>query len=106
IVKTETNSQLLTTNYQLLKAAHPLFTKFTFILPLTETEDELLASMHPKARYNIKVAKKHNVIVTEDNSDKAFEGYWRLTEETTRRQKFYAHTKQYHQLQWHTFSHD
>ena len=106
IVKSETNSQLLTTSYQLRKAAHPLFTKFTFILDLTKTEEEILASMHPKARYNIKVAKKHNVEVAEDNSDRAFKEYWRLTEETTRRQKFYAHTKHYHELQWHTFSHD
>jgi lipid II:glycine glycyltransferase (peptidoglycan interpeptide bridge formation enzyme) len=106
IIKTEKNSQLLTTNYQLRKAAHPLFTKYTFVLDLSKSEDEILAAMHPKGRYNIKVAKKHNVIVEEDNSDKAFEEYWRLTEETTTRQKFYAHTKNYHELQWHTFSHD
>jgi lipid II:glycine glycyltransferase (peptidoglycan interpeptide bridge formation enzyme) len=105
-IKTETNSQLLTTNYQLRKAAHPLFTKYTFVLDLTKSEEELLAAMHPKGRYNIKVANKHNVIAAEDNSEKAFDEYWRLTEETTRRQKFYAHTKQYHDLQWHTFSHD
>jgi lipid II:glycine glycyltransferase (peptidoglycan interpeptide bridge formation enzyme) len=106
IIKTETNPNLLTTNYQLRKAAHPLFTKYTFVLDLTKSEDELLAAMHPKGRYNIKVAKKHNVEVKEDNSEKAFEHYWRLTEETTTRQKFYAHTKHYHELQWHTFSHD
>ena len=87
-------------------AAHPLFTKFTFVLDLTKSEDELLAAMHPKARYNIKVANKHNVQVTKDNSDKAFEEYWRLTEKTTQRQKFYAHTKHYHELQWQIFSHD
>lgn len=106
IIKTQTNSQLLITNYQLRKAAHPLFTKYTFVLDLTKSEEELLAVMHPKARYNIKVAKKHNVEVKEDNSEKSFDAYWRLTEETTRRQGFYAHTKRYHELQWETFSHD
>lgn len=90
----------------LKRAAHPLFTKYTFILDLTKSEDHLLKDMHPKSRYNIKVAKKHNVQVQEENTEKAFEEYWRLTEETTRRQKFYAHTKHYHQLQWKTFSHD
>jgi lipid II:glycine glycyltransferase (peptidoglycan interpeptide bridge formation enzyme) len=62
--------------------------------------------MHPKTRYNIKVAQRHGVEVKEDNSDKAFERYWELTGETTRRQGFYAHTKNYHQLQWETFPHN
>ena len=87
-------------------AAHPLFTKYTFVLDLTKSEEELLAGMHPKARYNIKVAQKHEVKVAEDNSDEAFEEYLRLTEETTRRQRFYAHTRGYHKAQWETFSHD
>ena len=90
---------------QLRNAAHPLFTKYTFILDIAKSEEDLLRDMHPKARYNIKVANKHNVIVKEDNSETAFETYWKITEETTKRQKFYAHTKQYHKLQWQTFSH-
>lgn len=106
VIKSEKSSHLLTTNYKLKKAAHPLFTKYTFVLNITKSEDELLAAMHPKARYNIKVAKRHNVLVKEDISQKAFEEYWKLTEETTKRQKFYAHTKHYHELQWQTFSHD
>jgi lipid II:glycine glycyltransferase (peptidoglycan interpeptide bridge formation enzyme) len=90
----------------LRNAAHPLFTKYTFILDLTKSEEELLKDMHPKSRYNIKVANRHGVKITEDNSEKAFEKYWEITEETTKRQKFYAHTKNYHKLQWQTFSHD
>ncbi|MGH7203857.1 MAG: lipid II:glycine glycyltransferase FemX [Candidatus Levyibacteriota bacterium] len=87
-------------------AAHPLFTQYTFVLDLSKTEDELLHDMHQKSRYNIKVAKKHEVAVRQDDTEKAFEQYWQLTEETTRRQGFYAHTKHYHQLQWETFGHD
>jgi len=89
----------------LTNAAHPLFTKYTFILDLTKSEEELLKDMHSKARYNIKVAKRHGVEVNIDSSDQAFEEYWRLTEETTNRQGFYAHTKHYHKLQWETFPH-
>jgi lipid II:glycine glycyltransferase (peptidoglycan interpeptide bridge formation enzyme) len=79
---------------------HPLFTKYTFVLDLTKSEDELLAAMHPKTRYNIKVAQKHNVLVAEDNSPAAFGEYLRLTEETTSRQGFYAHNKNYHKTMW------
>jgi len=86
-------------------SAHPLFTRYTFQIDLTKSEEELLKAMHPKTRYNIKVAKKHGVEVREVNSDKTFERYWQLTEETTHRQGFYAHTKKYHQLQWQLFGH-
>ena len=86
-------------------AAHPLFTKYTLQLDLTKSEDELLSAMHPKARYNIKVAQKHGVVVTEENTKKGFNRYWELTEETTTRQGFFAHTKNYHMTQWETLPH-
>ena len=58
--------------------------------------------MHSKTRYNIKVALKHGVEIMEDNSDSAFKEYLRLTRETTRRQKFFAHSERYHKLMWET----
>ncbi len=86
----------------LLPAVHPLFTKYTFILDLTKPEEELLKNLNSKTRYNIKIAQKHGVKIEEDNSDKAFEEYLKLTKETTSRQKFYAHTEKYHRLMWET----
>lgn len=93
------------TELGLIPSAHPLFTKYTFIMDLTKSEDAILKGMHQKTRYNIKVALKHDVKVAEENTGEAFQRYWELTEETTKRQKFYAHTKQYHKLQWETFPH-
>jgi lipid II:glycine glycyltransferase (peptidoglycan interpeptide bridge formation enzyme) len=89
-----------TAKIHLKPSHHPLFTKYTFILDLTKSEDELLAAMHPKTRYNIKVAQKHDVKIAEDNSPAAFNEYLRLTEETTSRQRFYAHNKNYHKTMW------
>ncbi len=86
----------------LVEAAHPLFTRFNFVLDITKSEEELLKNMHQKARYNIKVAQKNGVEVIEDNSEKAFEAYLELTKETTERQKFYAHTQGYHKKMWET----
>ncbi len=88
----------------LKKSFHPLFTKYSFILDLTKSEEELLKNMHHKTRYNIRVAQKHEVMIVEDNSDEAFETYWKIMEETTSRQKFYAHTKSYHKKQWEIFA--
>lgn len=83
-------------------AFHPLFTKYTFILDLTKTEDELLKNMHQKTRYNIRLSEKKGVRVGIDNSDKSFEQYLKLTKQTTERQKFYAHGEEYHKLMWST----
>ncbi len=89
----------------LKSAAHPLFTKFTFVLDLTPSEDELMKSFHSKTRYNIRVAERHGVTVSERNTPDAFASYIALTEETTKRQKFYAHTRNYHEIQWETLPH-
>jgi lipid II:glycine glycyltransferase (peptidoglycan interpeptide bridge formation enzyme) len=78
----------------------PFFTKTTFVIDLTKQEEELLRQMHPKTRYNIRLAQRYGVEVDEDNSDKAFEKYLDLTEETTKRQNFFAHTERYHRLMW------
>lgn len=86
----------------LVPSAHPLFTKYTFILDLTLTEEELLKNMHPKTRYNIRVAQKRGVTVVEDNSDEAFAEYEKLVIETTTRQKFYAHSPFYRKTMWQT----
>ena len=77
-----------------------LFTPTSFRIDLTKGEDELLKSFHPKTRYNIRLAQRQGVEVVEDNSDKAFEKYLELTNETSKRQGFYAHTEKYHRLMW------
>jgi len=89
----------LTQEKNILTSAHPLFTKYTFLIDLKKSDDELLEKMHSKTRYNIKVAKKHEVKIVEDDD---FEAYWQLMLETTKRQKFYAHSKKYHKMMWET----
>jgi len=99
-IKLEPNTEKVQNLKMLIPSAHPLFTRYTFQLDLRESENEILAKMHPKTRYNLRLAEKKGVYVVEDNSTAAFNNYLRLTEETTRRQKFYAHTPAYHTLMW------
>ena len=80
----------------------PLFTKYNFILDLTKSDTQLLKAMHPKTRYNIKVAQKHGVKVEERTDDKAFEIYLKLYFETTRRQGYHGHNGDYHKKVWQT----
>ncbi len=78
----------------------PLFTKYNFVIDLSPTLEQLMTSFKQKTRYNIRVAEKKGVSVTIDNSQEAFNKYLELTEETTKRQGFYAHGRKYHQLMW------
>jgi lipid II:glycine glycyltransferase (peptidoglycan interpeptide bridge formation enzyme) len=98
------NFKLKTENYGLRPSHHPLFPKYTFILDLTKSEEELLKVMHSKTRYNIRVAQKHCVVIQEDDSQKAFEAYLQLMRETTQRQGFLAHNETYHRTMWQTLS--
>lgn len=77
-----------------------LFTPTSFWIDLTRSEDEIFKSFSSKTRYNIRLAQKHGVKVQIDNSDKAFQKYLSLTEETNKRQGFYSHTPRYHRLMW------
>lgn len=83
-----------------LKMGKSIFIRTTSEIDLTKSEKDLLDSLKSKTRYNIHVAEKHGVLIKEDNSDSAFENYLNLLFETTSRQGFYAHNRQYHRLQW------
>jgi lipid II:glycine glycyltransferase (peptidoglycan interpeptide bridge formation enzyme) len=78
----------------------PLFSKHNFIIDLTKSEDELLKAMHPKTRYNIRVAQKHNVKVEERTDNQALEIYLKLYFATTKRQGFAGHNEHYHRTVW------
>lgn len=77
-----------------------LFTPYNFVIDLRQSEEDLMKKLHPKTRYNIKIAQKHNVSIQEDNSPAAFDQYISLSQETTARQGFYAHNSQYHRTMW------
>jgi len=103
IVKTDSFLNLSVSQYpNLTLSHHPLFTKYTFILDLTKSEEDLLKEMHNKTRYNIRLAQKHGVLIKEDSSDEAFSSYLKLSEETTSRQGFFAHNQTYHRAMWKT----
>lgn len=77
-----------------------LFTKYNFVLDVSLSEAELLARMKQKTRYNIRVAQKKGVTVELSEQEADFEKYLKLTQETTERQGFYAHTETYHRMMW------
>jgi lipid II:glycine glycyltransferase (peptidoglycan interpeptide bridge formation enzyme) len=77
-----------------------LFTPTTFQIDLSPSETDLMKCFSSKTRYNIRLAERKGVKVSEDNSDKAFQRYLDLTSETVSRQGFFAHSEKYHRLMW------
>ena len=84
----------------LKKSPKVAFYPHTFLVDLTKTETQLLEDMHPKTRYNIRVANRYGVEIKEETSDKGFEIYLKLLMATTKRQGFYLHTEKYHRDLW------
>ncbi|MBI2022631.1 peptidoglycan bridge formation glycyltransferase FemA/FemB family protein [Candidatus Daviesbacteria bacterium] len=78
----------------------PMFTKYNFLIDLNLSEEELLQNMHPKTRYNIKLAQKKGVKIETESDDKSFEKYIKLHFETALRQGFHSHNYKYHKLNW------
>lgn len=76
------------------------FYPHTFKVDLTKSEEKLLADMHSKTRYNIKIANRYGVEVKEMTNNKGFEIYLKLLFDTTKRQGFYLHNLKYHRDLW------
>ena len=67
----------------------------SIILDITKTEEELLSQMHPKTRYNITLAQKKGIEIKTGKD--YFKEFWKLVEETSKRDGFIAYPREYYQ---------
>ncbi len=85
----------LPNNGQLKKTVN-LQPQETLILDLKLSEDEFLASFHPKTRYNIRLAEKKEVVVREGRGDQDFANFWTLMTKTGERDAFKIHNQKHY----------
>ena len=80
----------------------------TLIVDLRQEPETLLAAMHEKWRYNIRLAERKGVraYLAGAQDASAFGIFWGLMEETTARDDFHAHDKDYYRLMLETLSGD
>ncbi len=83
-----------------LREAKPIFATQTILLDLTKSEEELLANMKQKTRYNVRLARKKGVVVEERNDEEGLEIFLKLQKETAKRQGFFVHPDSYYRTVW------
>ncbi len=76
----------------------------TLLTDLRQETTILQGAMHTKTRYNIRVAERHGITVREGTTEKDFDLFWRLTEETAKRDGFLPHAKNYLHALWRELS--
>jgi len=90
--------------FSLTPSPQPLFPKYTLRLDLTQGEERILANLHPKTRYNIRLATRRGVKVVEDTSLTGVKEFVRLISLTTKRHRFAAHSPDYYQDMFKAFA--
>ena len=63
----------------------------TLVLDIQKSAEELLAQMHPKTRYNIRVAERKRLKIS---YDKNFSIFWELLKKTGERDSFILHSQE------------
>lgn len=71
--------------------------KESLLLNLDLDETELISSFAQKTRYNIHLAKKKGVTVSQGFSESDFNNFWKLMTETGNRDAFKIHNKKHYQ---------
>ena len=88
-------------NLFFVKSSSRVFAPHTFLMDLRFSEEELLARMHQKTRYNIRLAEKKGVVVRDVSNEKdGFDVFYSLYLETVKRQNYLGHSYAYHQTVW------
>lgn len=77
-----------------IKSFEEMQPEHTLILDISKPEEEILAQMKQKGRYNIKVAEKNGVVVERDSG---IENFYELYNTMAKRQKITFRSKQYYE---------
>lgn len=80
------------------------FTRNNVLLDLKPSEEELLANMHKKHRYNIRLAEKKGVTTRFARTEKDFNIFMDLMKQTSERQGFLIHPTKYYKTIWELFA--
>ncbi len=84
-------------SYKIVRAPHDMQPREVFSIDITGTEEELLAQMKPKTRYNIRLAEKRGVRVFETRGTDYQEAFLNLITATSNRKGITSHPRAYYE---------
>lgn len=90
----------------IVSAPHNMQPKEIFVVDIFKSEDELLAQMKPKTRYNIRLAEKKGVEIFSSRGEKDISEFLRLTQVMAKRNGIVAHPESYYQKMLENISSD
>ncbi|MFZ2299778.1 MAG: peptidoglycan bridge formation glycyltransferase FemA/FemB family protein [Candidatus Moraniibacteriota bacterium] len=83
--------------YKVVKAPHDTQPREVFVVDISRSEEELLAAMKPKTRYNIRLAEKKGVRVFETREGKYEQAFLDLMRRTADRKEITPHPRGYYE---------
>lgn len=83
--------------YKVARAPHDMQPREVFKIDISKTEEELLAGMKSKTRYNIRLAEKRGVRVFETRDGKYIEAFLGLITATSGRKGITSHSRSYYE---------
>lgn len=90
----DTYTEALKKSWRIVSAKKRYTPEHTLILNIEKSEDEILAQMKPKGRYNIGVAQKRGVTVHQWNGNQEeFNAFYEILKKTSVRDSFGVHPK-------------
>ncbi len=85
------------TPYKIVKAPRDMQPREILVMDITASEEELLAQMKGKTRYNIRLAEKRGVKVFETREEKYIQAFLDLITATSGRKGITSHPREYYQ---------
>ena len=81
--------------------SRPLQPQQTIIIDISKSEVDLMAAMHEKTRYNIRLAERKGIEIVQavgKNAEENVKMFWNLLAQTAARGEFHLHEKRYYEL--------
>jgi lipid II:glycine glycyltransferase (peptidoglycan interpeptide bridge formation enzyme) len=84
------------TKYKIIKSLQDVQPREIFVINIAKKEEDILAEMKPKTRYNIRLAEKKSVKIASIKNEKTIAEFLRLTQVMAKRQKIKTHKENYY----------
>lgn len=88
------------------KSDYEVQPKCSLVINLNQSEQDLLAQMKQKTRYNIGLAQKKGIQVRISDEIADLEYFWQLIKQTAKRDGFHSHPKEHYKKMFEIFSKD